>query len=105
MTTDFPWLDKAVISRYVRTYGTSSYDILKGRSSMADLGVLFAGTLYQAEVEYLMAEEWAHTSEDILWWRTKQGLYANEENVRALDQFLMAHATGDNGSSPLHQHA
>lgn len=105
MTTDFPWLEKAVISRYVRTYGTSSYDILKGRSSMADLGVHFAGTLYQAEVEYLTTAEWAHTSEDILWRRTKQGLYAHEENVRALDQFLMEHATGDNGSGPVHQHA
>ena len=105
MTADFPWLDKAVISRYVRTYGTSSYEILKQCSSMADLGIHFAGTLYQAEVEYLVAQEWAHTSDDILWRRTKQGLYASEDNVQALEQFLTEHATGDNGSGPLHQHA
>nr|WP_297400555.1 glycerol-3-phosphate dehydrogenase [uncultured Marinobacter sp.] len=86
---DFPWLPEALISRYVRTYGTTSYDILEGCSSVADLGIHFTGTLYEKEVAHLMKTEWAMTSEDILWRRTKQGLYANDRMIEALDRYLM----------------
>ncbi|WP_236954017.1 glycerol-3-phosphate dehydrogenase [Marinobacter salinus] len=85
---DFPWLSGKVINRYVRTYGMTSYDILKDCGSMEDLGILFGGTLYEKEVEHLVKNEWAMTSEDILWRRTKQGLYANQRDREALDTFL-----------------
>ena len=90
---DFPWLSEKVISRYVRTYGMTSYDVLKDCNSMEDLGIHFAGTLYEKEVLHLVKSEWAMTSDDILWRRTKQGLYATDENVEALDCFLVARAT------------
>jgi len=105
LAADFPWLDKAVISRYVRTYGTSAYTILDGCGSMADLGTHFAGTLYQAEVRYLVEQEWAHTSEDILWRRTKQGLYASAENVEALDRYLAEQTASPNGAKAATQQA
>ena len=38
---------------------------------MADLGRLFGADLTEAEVRYLMAEEWAETADDILWRRTQ----------------------------------
>ncbi|MCK0164556.1 glycerol-3-phosphate dehydrogenase [Marinobacter sp. S6332] len=85
---EFPWLPEAVLSRYVRTYGTTSRDILQGCTSIADLGELFAGTLYEKEVQHLVENEWAMTSEDILWRRTKQGLYASASDVDALDTYL-----------------
>lgn len=86
----FPWLPENILRRYVRTYGTSSRDILDGCNSVADLGQHFAGTLYEKEVQYLVCNEWAMTSEDILWRRTKQGLYASDSNVQALDGYLKA---------------
>lgn len=85
---DFPWLPEAVLSRYVRTYGTTSRDILRGCTSVTDLGELFAGTLYEKEVQHLVENEWAMTSEDILWRRTKQGLYASASDVEALNAYL-----------------
>ncbi|WP_417566993.1 glycerol-3-phosphate dehydrogenase [Marinobacter sp.] len=102
---DFPWLSEKVISRYVRTYGMTSYDILKDCSSMEDLGTRFAGTLYEKEVLHLVKSEWAMTSDDILWRRTKQGLYATDEDVEALDRFLMKTATPKSHKTALHHNA
>lgn len=91
LSKDFPWLDKGVIERFVRTYGTLSYDILKGCMCMSDLGHSFGGNLHAAEVDYLVQQEWAMTAEDILWRRTKQGLYASDKDVISLDQYLRDH--------------
>ncbi len=85
---DFPWLPEAVAHRYVRTYGTCARDFLGSCQSLQDLGACFTGTLYQAEVEYLVRHEWAITAEDILWRRTKQGLHASPEQTEALKNFL-----------------
>lgn len=85
---DFPRLDEALLKRFVRTYGTLSYRILRNCEFMEDLGVCFGGNLYAAEVDYLAQEEWAMTAEDILWRRTKQGLYVSERDVVSLDRYL-----------------
>ena len=88
---DFPWLDEGVRRRYVRTYGTLCYHILGDCGCMEDLGRCFGGNLHAAEVDYLVQHEWAMTAEDILWRRTKQGLYASGEEVASLDQYLRNH--------------
>ncbi|MFL1465361.1 glycerol-3-phosphate dehydrogenase [Marinobacter sp. HN1S83] len=105
ISTDYPWLPEVVYSRYVRTYGTNAYDILGGATSIQDLGFRFAGTLYEREVEYLIRHEWAMTSEDILWRRTKQGLYATDEDVRELERYLSAQATPQPQTATLHDSA
>ena len=85
----FPKLPEKLLSRFVRTYGTTSYDILADCTTVDDLGQHFVDTLYEREVTHLVRNEWAMTTEDILWRRTKQGLYASDKEVEALDQFLM----------------
>ncbi|QEW07573.1 glycerol-3-phosphate dehydrogenase [Nitrincola iocasae] len=95
LAEDYPWLPEAVTSRYVRTFGTCAYDILGDAQSVQDLGYHFTGTLYEREVEYLIQHEWAMTSEDILWRRTKQGLYASEDAVRELNSYLSTHSHHD----------
>ena len=35
-----------------------------------------------------MTHEWAITPEDLLWRRTKQGLYINDEQQQALSQYM-----------------
>ncbi|MEC7432095.1 MAG: glycerol-3-phosphate dehydrogenase C-terminal domain-containing protein, partial [Pseudomonadota bacterium] len=88
LAADFPWLDDAVIHRFVRSYGTSSYQILEGCQNMADLGHWFTDTLSRREVDYLMTHEWAITPEDLLWRRTKQGLYINPEQYSELSEYM-----------------
>ena len=57
-------------------------------SSYADLGRNFGADLYEAEVRYLMAHEWALRAEDVLWRRTKRGLHLSREQAAALDEFM-----------------
>lgn len=100
---EFPWLPEAVLSRYVRTYGTTSRDILQGCTSVDDLGQHFAGTLFEKEVQHLVKNEWAMTSEDILWRRTKQGLHASTSGTESLDFYLADKITTSSPGPLLHQ--
>jgi glycerol-3-phosphate dehydrogenase len=55
---------------------------------MEALGQHFGGDLYEREVEWLMRQEWARTSDDVLWRRTKQGLHFSKEEAAALDSYM-----------------
>ena len=64
---------------------------MEGTNSVEDLGHCFseqASGVYQREIDYLMNHEMALTDEDILWRRTKLGLYMNEEEKIALAEYL-----------------
>ncbi len=84
----YPWLPGLLASRLVRTYGTDSFPVLGDASGIGDLGRLFTGTLHEREVRYLVSHEWAMTADDILWRRTKQGLYASPGEHVALEHYL-----------------
>ena len=62
--------------------------LLGAAKSDADLGRNFGADLYEAEVRYLVENEWAVTAEDVLWRRTKRGLKLGKEQAAALDEFL-----------------
>ncbi|NCW78869.1 MAG: glycerol-3-phosphate dehydrogenase [Oxalobacteraceae bacterium] len=75
----YAWLAPKVISRYARAYGTRIHQLLDGRGSLEDMGEPLAAGLYAAELEYLMNFEWASSSADILWRRSKLGLHVPPE--------------------------
>ena len=85
---DYPWLPAALAARYAGSYGTRIAVLLDGAGGLADLGEDFGGGLYQAEVEYLCRNEWARTSEDILWRRSKLGLHVPPETTERLAAWL-----------------
>jgi glycerol-3-phosphate dehydrogenase len=74
--------------RLVRLYGTIAFKIVGDASSQEDLGVLFGDDLYQAEVDYLVENEWAFSAQDILWRRTKRGLWLSGGQVERLEDYL-----------------
>jgi glycerol-3-phosphate dehydrogenase len=74
--------------RLARAYGTRIDRILGGARAMSDLGEHYGAGLTQAEVNYLIAHEWAVTVEDILWRRTKLGLHLSPETRRRLTDVL-----------------
>ncbi|MFC6668936.1 glycerol-3-phosphate dehydrogenase C-terminal domain-containing protein [Marinobacterium aestuariivivens] len=78
----------AIVRRYVRTYGTLSHLILDGCGSLDDLGRSFGATLHEREVKYLVEHEWAQSVDDILWRRTKLGLYLQEKERAELESYL-----------------
>lgn len=83
-----PALPANLAQRLIRTYGTQALDIFAPNGIPIAPGENFGSDLYQCEVEYLIAEEWAHDSEDILWRRTKLGLVFTPEQTKHLDNWL-----------------
>ena len=49
--------------------------LLGDAKTMADLGRDFGGGLTEREVDYVVRNEWATTADDVLWRRTKCGLW------------------------------
>ena len=84
----WPWLPVALVHRWLRHYGTCTAVLLGDAAGLDDLGQLFGAQLYQREVDYLVCHEWARTSEDILWRRTKLGLRMSDGESQCLQAYL-----------------
>jgi glycerol-3-phosphate dehydrogenase len=52
------------------------------------MGEAVADGLYEAELEYLVKNEWASSSADILWRRSKLGLHLPADTAQRIDQWL-----------------
>ncbi|MES3007648.1 MAG: glycerol-3-phosphate dehydrogenase [Pseudomonadota bacterium] len=85
----WPWLPEMLLQRWVRSYGVRTRQLLEGCSCLAALGKEFGSGLYAREVDYLRQYEWAETVDDILWRRTKLGLYFNDSQRQALADYLV----------------
>jgi glycerol-3-phosphate dehydrogenase len=84
----YPGLDPALVCRLARAYGTRARTILGDARTDADLGRAFGSGLTEAEVRYLVEQEWARTAADVLWRRTKLGLRLGAEETAALETFV-----------------
>lgn len=79
----YPWMPRALRQHYGRLYGSRVARIVGDATSLDGLGQHFGGNLYEAEVAYLVGNEWAQTAEDILWRRTKHRLHLTEAEQAA----------------------
>jgi glycerol-3-phosphate dehydrogenase len=86
----YPWLPVALLTRYARAYGTRMDCLLRGSSSLSQLGQEVAPGLYAAEIDYLARYEWASSADDILWRRSKLGLHLAPACASELDAWLAA---------------
>ncbi len=82
------FLGREHLRRLACAYGTRMERVLQGAHTAADLGEPLGADLTAAEVDYLRAEEWAATVEDILWRRTKLGLRLTPPEVERLNRYL-----------------
>ncbi|HVJ53387.1 MAG TPA: glycerol-3-phosphate dehydrogenase [Aliidongia sp.] len=83
-----PFLPAALARRLARAYGTRVEALVGEARALADLGQDFGGGLTRAEVDYLVAEEWARSAEDILWRRSKLGLHVPAGTAERLADYL-----------------
>jgi glycerol-3-phosphate dehydrogenase len=90
LARDYPFLEPPHRSRLAATYGERAQRILASARATADLGMAFGATLTEAEVRYLMGQEFARTAADVLWRRTKLGLVFSDAEAAALDRFMAA---------------
>ena len=84
----YPWLPSAMLTHFARLYGTRAYDLLGKAASLADLGQHFGASLYEQEIRFLVAQEWAQTGEDVLMRRTKYYLRLNASEQAAVGAFV-----------------
>jgi glycerol-3-phosphate dehydrogenase len=73
LTDSAPFLDSRTVRRLAQSYGSRAHRILRAATRLQDLGEDFGAGLMSAEVDCLMAHEWAQTAEDILWRRSNSG--------------------------------
>ncbi|PSS57182.1 glycerol-3-phosphate dehydrogenase [Pseudomonas sp. BBP2017] len=82
------WLPTDIAKRWALTYGSRVWRLLEGVQSPADLGDAIGGGLFTREVDYLCSEEWAVSADDILWRRSKLGLFTTAMEQQALRDYL-----------------
>lgn len=83
-----PWLPAGLARRWATSYGTRSWRLLDGVKGETDLGEHLGAGLYAREVDYLCREEWAEGADDILWRRSKLGLFLDAAQKLRLAEYL-----------------
>jgi glycerol-3-phosphate dehydrogenase len=84
----YPALSADLRAALVRRHGTRTPRILDEAKTAGDLGTFFGHTLYAAEIDYVVAHEWAHSADDVLWRRTKCGLHLAPDQRNAVAAYL-----------------
>ena len=80
----YPFIPESQLRRMAHAYGSRLAQVLP--QSPAALGQEVAPGLHEAELEYLRRHEWARSSDDVLWRRSKLGLHlepSDRERVAA----------------------
>lgn len=85
-----PGLPQPLLHRLARAYGTCTPRVLGAAETPEALGTDFGGGLFQAEVDYLIDQEWALAAEDILYRRSKLGLHVPPGTADAVGSYLAA---------------
>ncbi|UPQ87457.1 glycerol-3-phosphate dehydrogenase [Vibrio sinaloensis] len=88
---NYPFLPLALILRYVTQFGTYTWQLLANVSSKQEMGTEYSNSahgVYQREVDYLLEHEMVRTLDDLIWRRTKLGLYLSTEEQQALADYL-----------------
>ncbi len=80
-----PNLAPKTVLRLCRYYGTRLDRIMADAPGFSEI---ICGDISAAEVDYLVAQEWARSADDILWRRTKTGLHIDGVGVKALEDYL-----------------
>lgn len=88
MMRRWPFLEQAHARRLLQAYGLRAERVLADARSIDDLGQRFAGDLTEAEVRYLIKNEWAQSADDVLWRRSKLGLKTTADQTAALDRLI-----------------
>ena len=83
LARDYPDIGPEILRGIFRRHGTLARTLLGDARTPADLGLDLGGGLFAREIAYLKANEWARTTDDILWRRTKCGLVLTEAERRS----------------------
>lgn len=82
------YLPESLRHRLAANYGRRAFNVLGEASGIEDLGPRLIGDLHRRELDYLRAQEWAQTAEDVVWRRTKLGVGAPADEIEAVKAAL-----------------
>ncbi|MDO5680514.1 MAG: glycerol-3-phosphate dehydrogenase [Pelistega sp.] len=82
----YGWLSPALALRYAKAYGNLANAFLS--ANIEEMGTNFGHDLYASEVNWLIEQEWAQTTDDILWRRTRLGLLFDTQQTEQLAHYL-----------------
>jgi glycerol-3-phosphate dehydrogenase len=88
----YPWLYGKLTHRLARAYGARVSELLGDAKSLADLGPAVAPDLHERELRFLQTHEWAVSSDDVLWRRSKLGLHYTPAEREQVATWLLANA-------------
>jgi len=88
----YPGLPASLLRALAQRHGTRALKILGDAQAPEDLGIDFGAQLTAREVDYLLAEEWAATADDVLWRRTKCGLPMTPAQREAVATYIRERA-------------
>lgn len=86
----YPFLTPDWARRLISSYGTDAYDWLVMATRVEDLGQDFGATLTEAELRWMIDQEFAQTVDDVLWRRSKLGLHMSEKQIAAVGRWMKA---------------
>lgn len=85
----YSWMPDQTLKRFAKMYGTRTFLLLDGVSTIHEMGHCFGHDLYEKEVTFLINTEWALSAEDILWRRSKLGLFLSDGQKKNLSEWLL----------------
>jgi len=88
IAAQYPFLSPKDAERIGGAYGLDAMNWLGSAKGWDDLGRNFGCGFSEAELNWLVSEEWAQTAEDVLWRRTKLGLHMSAAEQAALAEHL-----------------
>ena len=87
-----PWMPSDLAWRYARNYGARAAMIVGDAKDISGLGQDLGDGIYEAELSYLVEQEWLVEAEDLLWRRSKLGLHVSAETAAQIKTWLGQHA-------------
>lgn len=93
VSNKYPWLPKNLRTRLIRSYGTRIFTLLNNANNIDSLGRCFGADLFEQEINFLITQEWAITVEDIIWRRSKRGLYLSTQQIDQIAEFMKNNPT------------
>lgn len=97
---DYPFLTDSHCARLIRAYGTDAWMVLGNTKTNVDLGKDFGATLTEAEVLWLIDQEFARSAADIVWRRSKLGLKMSDLEIAKLEYFVGNHLASTSAIAP-----
>ena len=85
------FLPASTATRLARAYGTDATAML---GDARDFGDVLGADLTTREVDWMVRNEWARTSQDVLWRRSKLGLRFSAAETAVLERYLPALSPG-----------